>query len=183
MALHIHTTLSPVTKFDLPAKKPVQPTFAPFAAATTVVEVAEPVVEIHQPKIDTGHAVDELLVNEYIELHTLYQSIDGKNVAERMEAIKKTLQSIANDNLPPDQVAIFEAQGGEIEFSKRTTACAVTEPAKLLEKLIAQFGVEAVASVVKIGVTDVKKLMSEAELKGFVSYGPGHRTLKSVRPA
>jgi hypothetical protein len=187
----------PVVTVSQPAAKPSakpagKSTKKPSASSFILTETAEvtfPVHQpktIHQPKIISGHqelSEDEVLTNELITLYKEYEAFNGKKIAERIDQLKKHLQSIANENLDPESVAVFSSPLGEVEFSKRANGVAITDAVALLEKLIQQFGMETAISVVKIGMGDLKKLLSEHELAAYTKAEYGSRTLKAVRSA
>lgn len=123
------------------------------------------------------------------ELGTLWRVCvehDMKGVMARIEQIKKRLQSIANDEMDAGAPAIFTGQDGtQVEFSPRGRTCEVTNPLGLVQHLSEKFGTEVAFGCVKVGLTELKKLMTEHEIEACefvkVQDNAGPRTLKGVR--
>jgi hypothetical protein len=124
----------------------------------------------------------ELLVHEYLELYRQFEAINGKQVVKRMEEIKKTLQTYANETMDGKKPALLTCEDGELEITERGTATVVKNPYLLVQTLEQKFGSEVAFSVVDIALTPLRKILSEFELKPHLEEKPGARTLKSVRP-
>lgn len=147
-----------------------------------VLPVIEPVVQPQKVLVQPPESEVEALATEYIELHRKFVYFEVKTMVKRMDDIRKQLQSIANETMDANKPAIFACPQGEIQFSERGKSTDVPHPLELLHDLLAKFGPEVTASVVDIAITPLRKLLSEAELKKYLTEQPGGRTLKSVRP-
>jgi len=149
---------------------------APQTAPTVLHKVlVEPVVE--QPTdIQT-------LTQEFIALYQKYEQYEVKELVSAMDKIKKQLSAYANETQDDTKPVVFKCAAGEIEFSERSKVCEITDPKALIEELVEKFGLEVAFSVVNIALTPLRKILSELELKKYSEEKPGHRTLKSVRPA
>jgi hypothetical protein len=124
---------------------------------------------------------EEALAEELTALWRKYEEHDMKQVCARIEKLKKDLQSIANEKMEDAKPAIFTCGGGEVEFSPRGETTVVVNPQALVEHLCEKFSPDVAFSCVKIGLTELKKVMTEHEMQDFVKKNPGSRTLKGVR--
>lgn len=141
--------------------------------------------DIHIPKVETQHVEGALvlgqqLATEYLKLYRKFESIDGKNLVKKLEELRKAMATIANTTMPADKVALFECDEGMMEFSERGTITEVENPVTLVEHLVAKFGVVVAFSCVKIGITELRKILSEHEMKKFVKQTDGTRMLKGI---
>lgn len=141
-------------------------------------------VEVHIPAVDTVPELtsEEALVNEYIDLYQVYDELGMKKHIARMEEIKKELQQTANAGWDANVAAVLTAPAGELEYGPRSEMLEVKDPEGLLNYLCEKLGDEAALSTVKFSTTDLRKLLTEAEIYKFANKVPGSRTLKSVRP-
>lgn len=145
-----------------------------------VSPVIEPVVipKVLQPTLtDT-----QTLTAEYIELWKKFDYFEVKNLIKRMDEIRKQLVTVANATMADKKPAIFTCPQGEVEFSERGTVSEVPNPLALIQDLLIKFGPEVTTSVVDIGITALRKVLSDFELKKYLVEQPGSRTLKAVRP-
>ena len=156
----------------------------------TITEAPE--VEVHAPKIQPmsvsveeteTQVLTEAWCDEYIQLHQKWEQLEGKKLLDRMNKLKSDLQLIANQSIDKDQVAVFSSALGEIEFSKRSTVKEISDTQLLVSALVEKLGSAAAFSCVKIGMSELKRLLSENEMKHYVQETPGSRTLKEVRLA
>jgi len=150
-----------------------------------VVEVSpviEPVVEPQKVLVQTPPSEVEALTAEYIELYRKYTYFEVKDMVKRMDDIRKSLLSVANETMEDKKPAIFACSQGEVEFSERVNKTEVPNPLLLIKVLLDKFGPDAAASAVDIALGPLRKLLSEQERKMYLTEVPGGRTLKSVRP-
>lgn len=169
----------------MPPKKKAEPKPAPAKPATaqTTVAVMEPeVIAPVIPKVQTTTEL-EAMVGEYLELWKKYDYFEVKAMVKRMEEIRKALVAHANDTMDNAKPAIFTCPQGEVEFSERGKVATVPAPLALVQDLLLKFGPEVTESVVDIGITALRKVLSDFELKKYLVDEPGTRTLKGVRPA
>jgi antitoxin component HigA of HigAB toxin-antitoxin module len=142
--------------------------------------ISEPVQKVLvQP---FGESAVEILTAEYIALYRKFLYFEVKDLVKRMDEIRKELQSIANETMDEKKPAIFACVEGEIEFSERGKVADVPAPLELLAHLMEKFGPAVAASVIDVGITQLRKILTEAELKHYLEEKPGGRTLRSVRP-
>ena len=152
-----------------------------------VTEVEPPVTEtlvlpkawVEQPKATET----ETLTAEYLELYKKFEYFEVKAMVKRMDEIRKQLHSIANETMDEKQPAIFACPDGEMEFSERGKVTEIPNPLALISDVLKKFGPQVASSIIDIAITPLRKVLSEYELKPYVSEQPGHRILKSVRPA
>lgn len=158
------------------AKKP--------AVEVEVSHHIEPEVVPHQKVLVVEPEVSkvEALTTEYIELYRKFVYFEVKDMVQRMEEIRKELQSIANETWNDNQIGVFTSTEGEIEFSERGKIATVPQPLVLIQELLTKFGPVVTMSVVDIAITPLRKVLSEFELKKYLKDEPGSRRLKSVRP-
>ena len=124
----------------------------------------------------------EALTQEYMILWKKLEEIGGKKLLARMEDLRKSLQSIANEE-DPDQPIAFASAKGSLVFSARTKVLEIHDLLDLWEHLSLKFGVVAALSVMKVSITDLRKMLSENEIKKWADEKLGGRILKSVLPA
>jgi hypothetical protein len=160
------------------------PTVEDLGDGLTVETVEATSLPIHNAVVETAIEEDETeqMVTRYIELYKKLQEYDVTPITKEMDEIKKTLQSIATEQIEPSSPAIFSSSAGEIEFGKCTDKKVFNSTPTLLEDLKAKFGPDAILAVCKIGVTELGKLLSPLEMKKYYTIEPGSRSLKSVRP-
>lgn len=145
-----------------------------------VVEVLP--VAFQKVLVDTPASTDVgTMTQEFITLYKTFTSIDGKNVVKRMEEIKKSLQTIANDTMDKDKPAVFSCPNGELIFSERGKVTEIPDPIVLVADLVEKFGTEVAFSAVNIALGPLRKILSEMELQKYVTEVPGSRTLKVVK--
>jgi hypothetical protein len=147
-----------------------------------VSPVIEPVAEPQKVLVQTPTSNVEAMTMEYIELYRKYTYFEVKDMVKRMDDIRKQLQTVANETMDDKKPAIFTCAEGEVEFSERGTKTEVPNPLLLVKVLLDKFGPEATATAVDIALGPLRKLLSEHELKNYLTEVPGGRTLKSVRP-
>jgi hypothetical protein len=148
----------------------------------SLASVQTQIKPIHQVKVDAAPLTEEeVLTEEYIALYQQYEAKGVKELLAKMEATKKKLQSIANEQLQPDDEAVFESPSGEVEFGKCSMTREVTNKTGLLEFLAVKHGVAAVESVIKIGLTELGKILSDKEMEPYITSKPGTRSLREVR--
>lgn len=151
----------------------------------TVLEVLPEVEAVVIPEtvlVQTPVSEVEALTAEYIELWKKFDYFEVKALVKRMDEVRKTLQSIANETMDEKKPAVFSCPTGEIEFSERGKTSTIPDPLALVQELLSKFGPEVTATVVDIAITPLRKLLSDFELKKHMIEEPGGRTLKSVRP-
>src|ERR1035437_8335825 len=124
---------------------------------------------VHKVSVDTPAMTEqESMTQEYILLWSKFEEIEGKKLVARMEDIKKKLQLIATETMAEDKPAIFKCVDGELEFGPRGTVREVKDIAQLIKDLNEKFGPEIAFSVVKIGLTELNKILSELEQEKYV---------------
>lgn len=147
------------------------------------VEVSPVIEPVVIPKVVTPTLTEvQTLTAEYIELWKKYDYFEVKSLVKRMEDIRKQLVTHANETMEDKKPALFQCPKGEVEFSERGTVAEVPNPLALIQDLLIKFGPEVTASVVNIGITALRKVLSDFELKKYLVEQPGSRTLKAVRP-
>ena len=135
------------------------------------------------PAVTKGVTLETAAVNltsEFVALSKKLESIDGKNLLKRMEEIRKELVTIANENFESNVPVTFDSDLGSITFSPRGKESVVPDVGTLLDHLYDKFGRDVMLSVVNIGITDLKKVLSEMELNSFVEKVDGARSIKGV---
>lgn len=146
-------------------------------------EAAPMTPEVVIPKILQATLTDtQTLTAEYIELWKKYDYFEVKALVKRMEDIRKQLVTVANETMDEKKPAVFTCPKGEVEFSERGKVAEVPNPLALIQDLLVKFGPEVTTSVVTIGITALRKVLSDFELKKYLVEEPGSRTLKAVRP-
>ena len=164
------------------AKKPKAPVAAPVETAVAPEDPAAALAQaLHTPSIEPEELTStEALTLEFCGLYRRYVEYDMKDVVKRMDEIKKDLQAVANDTMDAKKPAIFTSAGGTMTFSERGKSYDVLDPMALVQALNDKFGPEVAFSVVAIALTPLRKILSEQELKKYLTESPGARTLKLV---
>lgn len=137
-------------------------------------------LKTHKTPILKEITEEEALIHEYLILHKKAEELEMKAHLARMEEIKKKLQSIANETADPIMNVVFASELGNLIFSPRAVSSEIKEKEAVLQTLTEKFGPEAAMSCIKIGLTELKKMMSEKELEPFIEKKFGSRTLKAV---
>jgi hypothetical protein len=129
----------------------------------------------HKPKSGVLTA-EQTLIDELVMIDTKLKELEVKPMLDRMEIIKKQLQSIAKD-MDPQAEAVLKGSIGETIFS----ACRQTTSIDDKNALILVLGQKVFNEVASISLTDLKKYLSENEIAPLVVTGFGSRTLKAVK--
>jgi hypothetical protein len=160
-------------------KKPPQGQgFAPAAVSTVVQEkTSAPPVVI--PQTESGMVTaQEVLAQEYLYLHKKVLQYHMKETLAKMEELRRKLLETIPEHWDTGTEVEIHCDSGVVQFSPCTETCAVTHKAELLTYLTEK-GYD-VLSLLKINVTDLKKILSEKELEPFVEKKQGSRTIKAV---
>ena len=165
-------------QFEAPSVKPSAAVVA--SVETTGTVAAQPV---HKPAVGAvALTKEQALTQEYVALYRLYEQHHMKSVTARMEAIRKALAANANENFGDNEPVSFECPEGEIMFSARGEQISFPDPLLVLNHLAEKFGEAAAKGVIKIAVTELRKLMSPKELETFSVMVPDSRKLSKVIP-
>jgi hypothetical protein len=132
---------------------------------------------IHKPVIKQVASEESILVDELIGLSTFLIESDVAKKLKRVEELKKSLQSIAID-MPADKEAVFKSESGEVIFGPRSTKTTITDKDGLRKKL----GEATYFELASVGLTEVKKYLSEIEMEIYSTKEYGSRSLKSCKP-
>lgn len=156
-----------------------------MVAKKVAVEVSPVIEPVVMPQIVPVQSVSqvEAITTEYIELWKKYDYFEVKAMVKRMDDLRKQLMTIANETMDEKKPAVFACAQGEIEFSERGKVAEVPNPLALIQDLLTKFGPEVTTSVVSIGITALRKVLSDFELKKYLVEEPGIRTIRAVRPA
>lgn len=119
---------------------------------------------------------EQMLVDELVMIDLKLKAIDAKTMLERVDAIKKVLQSIAKE-LPSNEEAIFKGTLGEATFSPCRKDTVVVDK----NGLVLALGQEMFNKIATVSLTDLKKYLSENEIVPLVTTGFGSRSLKTVK--
>lgn len=154
------------------------------AAMAETIAVEMPALTQSMPKVGSGQtqAMSEVeaLVHEYITLQQKYDEYEVKALTKRMDELKKQMQSIANAEGEDGKPYKFTAPNGYVLFSERGEVAEVENPLELVKHIQTHFGPAAANAIVKIGITELRKILTEAELKNWIKKNPGSRTLKAA---
>lgn len=163
-----------VKKTAEPAKKAV-----PKPKAMGQAHIGTAQVAVHVPKMLVEQTNEQMLADELITLDTKLKEWGVPEVAKRVDTIKKELQSIAKP-MPPDEAVVWEGQLGVVQLTACAQATQVKDVTGLLNFVKDKCGEDAAASLVKISLTDLKKVLSENEMAAYIEVVPGARTCKIV---
>ena len=144
--------------------------------AKKVVENVSIPVEV-VPAIKTKEAE---LVDQLMPLWERYEAFDMKETTKQIEAVKKQLQLIANEDYEGKESAVLKGELGEVLFSPRAEPLEVESKKELFEYLVEKFGMDVALSTIKFGITELKNLLSGPELYLYAKEVPGSRTMKEV---
>lgn len=143
--------------------------------ATIVITNEEVLKPKHKPKSGVLTA-EQVLVDELVIIDAKLKELEIKPMLDRLDVIKKQLQSIAKE-LPPEAEAIIKGSIGETIFSPCRKETSIDDK----NALIFVLGQKVFNEVASISLTDLKKYLSENEIAPLVKTGFGSRTLKAVK--
>ena len=142
-----------------------------------------PKVEMEQLAVTLQDATVKTAVDTYLKLFQWCEANGVKDVLKKMEAIRQSLQSIANEQGKDAEPFTFQTPKGAIEFSPRGTKTVVSDPKLLILDLEKKFNTGVAYGVVDIRLGELRKVLNELEVKQYAEEMPGSRSIKSVRPA
>lgn len=146
------------------------------ASKTTTEAVVEAVAKKKAKKAIAEQLTEtQALVNEMVHLDQHMKQLEVAEMVARFEAIKKRLQSIANEDYSPDKEAVLEGTEGKVIFSPRRTTTTVADRDEMIEKLTP----EVFLNIANVTITDLRKYLAEGELT-FLEQSYGARTLKTL---
>ena len=149
------------------------------SASTLTVEqevLPHHVVKV-EPQVEPASEIQEKVV-ELVSLQAENIEFSMEKTLKRIADLKKELQVIANAEGNPNEPYTFTSDLGKVVFTKAANTTDVNSAVALLDHLYEKFGDEAVEQCVTVKITDLKKFLSENELKPFVTEGKGSRTCK-----
>lgn len=139
----------------------------------------EGVQSIAQAKVKVK-GQNESLVDELIDLHSRLTDSGAFEMMKRMDELKKSLQAVIVDlGADQDMPYTFHTDEGEITFSACTNSIEVVDR----EAMVTKLGLDTFKAIAKVGVTDLKKYLSPAEIESFSKPVKGSRSLKVVKRA
>lgn len=120
-------------------------------------------------------------VDELVTITAELQKFSAK--IKRAEELKKLLASVAaSDRFDKEQAAVLRGDLGVVEFSAPGNSREITDKNGLIGVLREKLGYEGlVKEVLKIGLGDADKYLTEVERKPFITVGKGPRSVKSIR--
>ena len=122
----------------------------------------------------------ESLVDELIDLNSRLTESGAFEMMKRVDELKKSLQAVIQDiGADTDTPYTFHTTEGEVTFSACTNSIEIVDREAMIKKL----GMETFKAVAKVGVTDLKKYLSPAEIEAFSKPVKGSRSLKVVKRA
>jgi hypothetical protein len=154
-------------------------TFAkPVHKAHQVINVKAALQEMHKPKLMlVAQSPAEAMADELIALSNKLKELEVDKINDRITEIKAELQSIAK-NFPPEDAMTIKGQLGVVEL----TACSKSTKVEDMEGLLGyaedKLGHEAMISLVKVTLTDLKKVLSADEIGKFSVDVAGSRSCK-----
>jgi len=120
--------------------------------------------------------VDMLITNDrWLKAHQVPEKL------KEMDAGKKVLQSIAATQ-PADKSVEFVGSLGVVELGARANATTFPKPFELLDGLRKKFGDDVASAVVSIGITELKKLLSEHEIAAYSSVSQTGSRVSKIKP-
>jgi hypothetical protein len=126
-----------------------------------------------EPKTETlpqikALSVTESLVQEYLVLYKKAEELELNKITARMNDIRKQLQSIAQEDYPPQEAVGFSSPEGYMIFGPQPNGIEITDHQGLIKKIMDTFGFEALKSVINFKITELRKILGEGELNHFV---------------
>lgn len=152
-------------------------------AVVTEEKVSVTIPTFHKSKGMADEDVADVYTNKLIEVTQQYASMGGPILAKTIEDLKRKLQSIANEQIPPGETATFFTDQGEVTFSARKSSRSVCNKALLLQRLIGKLGIESTAELISIPLATLDKVLSPQELAGCIEEDFGPRVLLDVKSA
>lgn len=148
------------------------------SSMTTVGQTPEAVQSIAQPvkaKSQTQAITEELII-----IHQRLMASEAFEAIKRLEELKKMLHEVTKESgADPYKPYVFKCDFGEVEFGPCTKSVEITDKPKMISLL----GEDVFKAIAKVGVTDMKKYLSESEIETLSEKVPGSRSMKAVRSA
>ena len=137
-----------------------------------------PAGKTEQALVSKTHS--QTLAEELILLQRKLLAAEVPEITKRMDTIKKELQSIAAAAISPYDVWVIDCDTGKVQLSACKHMTAIADKDGVLKYIEDKVGKDALASVIQINLTDLKKVLSENEIAKFVTDTPGSRTTTIV---
>jgi hypothetical protein len=149
----------------------------PKAIAMTAVE--------EKPQTKTANFApaitkEQELAEEYLSLHARYQDLEVYQLTKRMNEVRQALLAQIPEEMDPTTEVHYHCDSGCVTFAPACETIEVKKKLELMQHLVEKFDSDVLAGVVKFSLTDLKKVLSEAELKQFVESKLGTRHIKAV---
>ena len=133
---------------------------------------------MHKPKLTlVAQTPAEALADELINITAKLREFEVDAMNKRVTAIKGELQSIA-ENFPANQPMTIKGTLGIVELTACSETTKVNDMEGLLEYADQKIGHEALMSVIKVTLTDLKKVLSQGEIDKFSEKVQGSRSCK-----
>jgi hypothetical protein len=112
-------------------------------------------------------------VDEYVGLASMLESMGVAAIQKRMDVLKKELHEMASE-APLDDIVRLKGTKGIVMFSAAKVDTVVVDKDAMMSTL----GEDVFRSVAKVGITDLRKYLTDAEMSGFCEKQYGSRSLK-----
>jgi hypothetical protein len=134
---------------------------------------------VHKPKManTVAAAPAVLMAEELLKLQASLKQLDVANINKRIAELKSELVEQANLGDPKAPLTLLTAWG-TVEVTAPSTMTIIDDNQKVIDHINEKFGTDALMSILKIGITDLKKFVSEAELSDFTHTEAGSRSVK-----
>lgn len=126
--------------------------------------------ELHKPKMAQTEL--ESQIDEMLDLERRIQEMDVTALTKKREELRKLIIAAYADADPAKEV-VMTSTLGEIRLSPCSNTFKLTNTEGLFDKL----GREVFVKIAKLGITDLKKVLSENELATFGKTEAGSRSI------
>ena len=141
------------------------------------LEKAAKLLDKHKPKM-FSQTPESALADELITLDQKLRDLEVPQIEKRVKEIKDGFQAQAKDFFDPASPYSITGELGVVTLSPCANKNEITDPLALLLMLSKKFGHEVASSVLTINQTNLKKVLSGAEIAAYSETVAGARTCK-----
>lgn len=136
-----------------------------------VAAVAQSIAPIMEVELDST----TVLTDELIQVEQYLEAAQVKLYLKRQAELRKQLATSVPEDTSKAETYTFKGTLGSVVFS----ACSITSTIPDLNKVVESLGSEVFMKIAKVGVTDLKAYLTEAEFFKVSAKGWGSRSFKA----
>lgn len=144
-----------------------------FAKPQTVQ--AEPEQGVVNPSVMPQALTEtQSMVDELATLVRTFEAMDGPAMVAKIADLKKKLVQSVAETTDPNLPAVIHGGEYDVTFAAMTRVYELTDKKELMLKV----GTDTFVNMAKIGVTELKKVLSLGEMEKYGQYVRGQRNFK-----